>query len=105
MEESSNTNQPRAFALFSTLGCHLCDEAKAILMPMFEHFNLPLDEVDIAQPPSYFSQSAEQLVEMYGEQIPVLYCYFHPQTLNWPFDEQAVLDYLKQVFADSEESE
>lgn len=86
------------FYLFHTLGCHLCDEAQTLLEPMFSHFQLSWEKVDIADPVKDSGLEAESLVEQWGLKIPVLYCTFNHASLSWPFDEEAVLQFWQQVF-------
>lgn len=47
--------------LFGTLGCHLCEVAEAVLMPLVDH-GLLVELVDIAE--------SEPLFERYGLIIP-----------------------------------
>jgi len=51
--------------LYSRPGCHLCDDARAIIERVCEQCGTSYDEVDI-------TTSAELLHE-YGEQIPVTF--------------------------------
>ncbi|MEY4590251.1 MAG: hypothetical protein RL497_2327 [Pseudomonadota bacterium] len=69
----------RRFYLYSTLGCHLCEEAEAVLLPLLAHGGSEIEIIDIAE---------ENLIERYGTRIPVL---LNPSTgaeLDWPFDAQ-----------------
>jgi hypothetical protein len=68
--------------LYSTLGCHLCEEAKLVLWPLLLQYQFRLVEVDIAE--------HDDLIESYGTRIPVLGAANYSQELNWPFDAQAV---------------
>lgn len=68
--------------LFGTLGCHLCDEAEQVLQP-FVAQGLIVELLDIID-------SADWL-ERYALTIPVLRREDNGQELNWPFDEQDVL--------------
>ncbi|NLJ13368.1 glutaredoxin family protein [Denitrificimonas caeni] len=68
--------------LFGTLGCHLCDEAEQVLQP-FVAQGLIVELLDIID-------SADWL-ERYALTIPVLRRVDNGQELNWPFDEQDVL--------------
>jgi len=106
------------FYLLHTLGCHLCDEAEAMLTPMFSHFNLTWKPLDIAEPfkagiefvdftkhcdlnagfASADASLAETLVNQFGLSIPVLYCVFSGDCLFWPFDEEGVLKFCDKVF-------
>ncbi|QEA39453.1 glutaredoxin family protein [Pistricoccus aurantiacus] len=49
--------------LYTTLGCHLCEQLEARLMP-FLNENVRLERIEIAED--------DRLVARYGERIPVL---------------------------------
>ncbi|OCX97563.1 MAG: glutaredoxin, partial [Pseudomonas sp. K35] len=49
--------------LFGTLGCHLCEQAEEVLMPLVE-YGLLVELIDIAERPDW--------VEDYALRIPVL---------------------------------
>lgn len=59
--------------LLTTLGCHLCEDAEAMVRQVFPRANLTL--VDIAERDAW--------IERYGTRIPVL-CY-DGKELDWPF--------------------
>jgi hypothetical protein len=66
--------------LFSTDGCHLCEEAQTLLVEyMAAHPNLVfrLDRIEIADHP--------QLLERYGTSIPVARNEASGIELSWPF--------------------
>ena len=71
--------------LFGTLGCHLCEEAEARLMPFVKQ-GLQVELVDIAE--------REDWVETYGLRIPVLRRLDAAVELNWPFDAETVAIFL-----------
>lgn len=71
--------------LFGTLGCHLCEEAEAQLMP-FVGWGLQVELVDIAE--------REEWVEAYGLRIPVLRRLDCGAELDWPFDVERVAAFL-----------
>ena len=50
--------------LYSRPGCHLCDEARAVLLAERERTLFDLDEIDI--------ESSDELLRDYGERIPVV---------------------------------
>jgi hypothetical protein len=75
----------RRFYLYSTLGCHLCDEAEAVLLPLLAHGASEIEIIDIAE---------ENLIERYGTRIPVLHCVATGAELDWPFN----LEQLQQWF-------
>lgn len=66
--------------LYSTWGCHLCEEAEALLHAAGLEFTL----VDIVDDPAAFA--------LYRTEIPVLTRQQHGQTyeLKWPFDAAAI---------------
>jgi hypothetical protein len=72
--------------LFSTLGCHLCEVAEAVLMPFVDH-GLLVELVDIAE--------SEALFERYGLVIPVLRRCDNEAELAWPFDADQVAAFLR----------
>ncbi|WP_416304836.1 glutaredoxin family protein [Neptunicella sp. SCSIO 80796] len=67
---------PASLILYSTEGCHLCEQAKAVIRQYSSDINIK--EIDIADD--------EQLFGLYGERIPVLKRSDSQQELNWPFD-------------------
>lgn len=77
---------PPECQLFGTLGCHLCELAEAVLMPLVEH-GLMVEQVDIADSDSLFESWA-------GRCIPVLRRVDTGQELGWPFDTAQVVNFL-----------
>jgi hypothetical protein len=76
---------PPECQLFETLGCHLCEAAKAELMPLVEH-GLMVELVDIAE--------AAMLYECYCLRIPVLRRTDTGAELDWPFDTDQIVLFL-----------
>lgn len=72
--------------LYTTLGCHLCEQAQAMAAPMLSEFSFRLQPVEIAD--------SEELMERYGIRIPVLKRGDNGQELGWPFTEQALRVFL-----------
>ncbi|MFK3721767.1 glutaredoxin family protein [Pseudomonas fulva] len=72
--------------LFSTVGCHLCEVAEAVLMPFVDH-GLLVELVDIAD--------SQALFERYGLVIPVLRRCDNETELAWPFDADQVAAFLR----------
>ena len=72
--------------LFSTLGCHLCEIAEAEIMPLVER-GLLVELVDITDP--------EDLTDAYGLRIPVLRRVDTGAELDWPFDTDQVVAFLR----------
>lgn len=63
--------------LYSRPGCHLCDEARALLLRAGRGLDMNLDEVNI--------DADESLRDRYGIRIPV--AVIGGQELDWPFTE------------------
>ncbi|MYM62117.1 glutaredoxin family protein [Pseudomaricurvus sp. HS19] len=72
--------------LYTTLGCHLCEQAQALAWPLLGTYGLRLQSVEIADDP--------QLLERYGVRIPVLAVVGDEEGLGWPFDAAALEAYL-----------
>ena len=72
--------------LFGTLGCHLCDIAEAEVMPLVEH-GLLVELVDITDP--------QDLTDVYGLRIPVLRRTDTGAELDWPFDTEQLVAFLR----------
>lgn len=66
--------------LFSTLGCHLCEDAKNILRPLLSQYNISFNEIEISD--------RDEWVEAYGVRIPVLKSDVTQAELDWPFDAE-----------------
>lgn len=71
--------------LFGTVGCHLCEVAEVLLMPLVEH-GLMVELVDIAD--------SEALFETYGLRIPVLRRVDTGEELEWPFESEQVVNFV-----------
>jgi glutaredoxin len=56
---------PRAITLYTRAGCHLCDEAKAVIAPLLSPFGATLREVDIDRD--------ALLRERYTNDVPVIF--------------------------------
>ena len=72
--------------LYTTLGCHLCEQALAIVHPLVVEKGIELKLVEISE--------SEALVEKYGIRIPVIRLEEREEELGWPFDEAAAEEYL-----------
>lgn len=77
------------FVLYSTLGCHLCEQAQSLLRALPE----PIDwaEAEIAED--------DGLIERYGIRIPVLKSCASGDELGWPFDLEQLWQWVKQQTA------
>ena len=83
----------KTLRLFTTLGCHLCEDAEIILAPILEQLNYKLEKVEISE--------SEDLVDRYGIRIPVIRlpddvtnANDADRELNWPFDEIQLHQFL-----------
>lgn len=56
---------PPRVVLYSKPGCHLCDDARAVIVAVCDELGESFDEVDIT--------TSEELVQAFGEQIPVTF--------------------------------
>jgi hypothetical protein len=78
--------------LYGTLGCHLCDDAEALLAPLLATVSATLGSdceiecIDIADD--------DGLLDRYGEHIPVLRRVADDVELSWPFDAAAARAFL-----------
>jgi glutaredoxin len=64
-DERLAASGPRVITLYTRPGCHLCEEAKAVIEPMLGEFGATLREVNI-------DRDAE-LRRRYGTDIPVVF--------------------------------
>ncbi len=72
--------------LLGTLGCHLCEQAEALLMPFVEQ-GLQVELLDIAED--------AELMERYALRIPVLRRADGRGELGWPFDAEQIVALLR----------
>jgi len=56
---------PREVTLYTRPDCHLCEEAKALMLPLLREFGATLREVNIDEDP--------ELRERYGWDVPVIF--------------------------------
>jgi glutaredoxin len=56
---------PRDVTLYTRPGCHLCEEAKAAILPLLSEFGAALHEVNVDDDPI--------LRERYGWDVPVIF--------------------------------
>ena len=72
--------------LYTTAGCHLCEEAQALLNQLNQQ-TFQVHPVDIALD--------DDLLEQYGQSIPVIRFPDNCE-LNWPFSLQDIETYINQ---------
>lgn len=73
---------------YTTLGCHLCDVAKALYQSTLNPQYFDVREVEIAD--------SDALIEQYGTRIPVLRNPRDNSELGWPFDQQDLIRFLSR---------
>lgn len=76
------------YSLYGTLGCHLCEQAQALLAPWQQGGHLHLILIDIADSPA--------LVERFGVHIPVLQAHTSGQCLYWPFTAEGLSAFIQR---------
>ena len=72
--------------LYTTLGCHLCEQALELIEPLLGDSSFRLEAVDIAD--------SDDLMTRYGIRIPVLRRPDIDKELGWPFDQQQLSAFL-----------
>ena len=72
--------------LYTTVGCHLCEQALAMLQNLAP--NVTIVEVEIA--------ADEQLLEKYGLIIPVISAGENDMEINWPFSRNELYAFIQQ---------
>lgn len=70
-------SEVRHLVLYTTAGCHLCEQAAVMLAELEAQNLVVVDTVDIA--------SDEALVESYGIRIPVVRSEARGEEIGWPF--------------------
>ncbi len=75
--------------LMTTEGCHLCDEAVAVLQQVLVAGQAEVDLVDIVYD--------AELMERYAVRIPVLVARDSGQELGWPFDAPQLRQFLEAL--------
>ncbi|WP_077529092.1 glutaredoxin family protein [Vreelandella utahensis] len=71
---------------YITENCELCEQAEQVLVRTPLDTPLPVDVVDISE--------SEELVQQYGERIPVLRMEPQGKELEWPFTSDDVIAFL-----------
>jgi hypothetical protein len=74
----------RRFYLYSTLGCHLCEDAEALLLPLLTEAQAAGVEIEV----EIIDIADENLIDAYGTRIPVLRCVNTGAEMDWPFDSE-----------------
>lgn len=72
------TSELRTLVLYHTEGCHLCEQAEALLQPFALARGWRVERVDIA--------AEEALFARYGVRIPVVRDEARAVEIGWPFN-------------------
>lgn len=79
--DNDSVNNEKIVTLYSGPGCHLCEQAKAIIEPVLEQLDWHCQEVNI--------RGDKALEVLYGLRIPVLKTPSGEEK-GWPFSEGQV---------------
>jgi hypothetical protein len=71
---------------YTTLGCHLCEEAETLLDVLKTQHPVTVEAIDIS--------SSSALVERYGIRIPVVKNKATEEELGWPFGYDELLSLI-----------
>ena len=71
--------------LYTTSGCHLCEQAEWILRNQLTNIELQLQDI----------VESQELMAHYGVRIPVVKLAGADADLGWPFSAEDVADYLE----------
>jgi len=82
---------PPKLTLYSTLGCHLCEQAQALLQELAQSEPLQWQVVDIVE--------SDALMDRYAVRIPVLLGDGSSDDLGWPFTLDDVRRYIRATHA------
>ncbi len=69
---------------FTTAGCHLCEQAKALLDILCSQHEVEIETIDIS--------TSEELVEKYGIRIPVVLNPQSKEEIGWPFSYEDLVN-------------
>lgn len=85
----------KTLILYTTSGCHLCEDAQALLGPVLAYIGKEAGQ-SIALREQEISESAA-LVEAYGVRIPVIQLEGSQQDLGWPFDQAQAYAFIVEA--------
>jgi thiol-disulfide isomerase/thioredoxin len=80
---SSDQSGDVVLILYTTAGCHLCEQAAAMLEYLQGMHEFSVEALDIA--------SDEALVDQYGIRIPVVRRQGQDKEIGWPFEPEDLL--------------
>jgi hypothetical protein len=85
----------KTLILYTTSGCHLCEEAEALLGPVLAYIKQEAGQ-SVSVREKEISES-EALVEAYGLRIPVVQMEGSSQELGWPFDQAQAYAFIQEA--------
>lgn len=74
--------------LYTTSGCHLCEQAAELLSQLHQERALTVEMIDIADD--------DNLIDRYGVRIPVVRASDKDEELGWPFDLTTLRGFLER---------
>lgn len=74
--------------LYTTLGCHLCEQAREIIRHSKYAENIELELTEIAD--------SDELMKRYGISIPVVRLGGREEEIGWPFDVERFEGWLAE---------
>lgn len=80
--------EKESLIFYTTPGCHLCDQAKALYQAILNPEFFDVKEVDIALD--------DALIDTYGTRIPVIKRELNGKELGWPFDPELLVEFLSE---------
>ncbi len=72
---------------YTTEGCHLCEMAMALIQHTLDAEQYQIDAIEISD--------SDALIDLYGVRIPVLADPDSKAELGWPFDQQALVEFVQ----------
>jgi hypothetical protein len=83
----------RVINSYGTCGCHLCEQAEAIILAVFAanpglQSILAVECIDIAE--------SDALIRQFGTRIPVLQSADSEECLCWPFDHEGLVTFINR---------
>ncbi len=82
------TSLMKKLIMYTTLGCHLCEQALALITPLLDD-SYDIEEVDIS--------TTDELMTRYGIRIPVVARCDNHSEIGWPFDRAQFIAFLQSV--------
>lgn len=88
MNKEQSAIKKQTLNFYTTLGCHLCEQAQALYQQVLNPAFFDINVIDIADD--------DELMERYGTRIPVIQQTANKRELGWPFDAQTLIEFLSE---------